>query len=256
MISPSVGQPPKIEVVSTFDATDADALVTNIDRHAMGLYTYARERGLKDESATYEERINNIMKDQANRRDAIETEQLILPNTGGKELGLPTGTIEGFDESGPMDTVEYIPTSGPMPSIGVNTGGKELGLPDVNVLNSNPQDFDSAEEFDIKGKEVFQEGNKVGNIDVRNYDDIIHIQDIEINKKGKGTGTKIFEQLKNEADMEGKKIVLTSDAMRGKEAQSRQRKLYDKLFTKNKGDNKVNWTTEEYYYVGNKAQSK
>jgi hypothetical protein len=52
-----------------------------------------------------------------------------------------------------------------------------------------------------------------------------------------------------DADKNGLTITLTSDAMRGKEGQKKNRALYEKLgFIKNTGANKRKDITEEYYY--------
>lgn len=103
--------------------------------------------------------------------------------------------------------------------------------------------------FTYSDRKLFKNGEKVGNITIEENDKNIYVADIEIDRKGKGTGTEFFNELKNKADNSGKYIILTSDAMRGKEEQKRQRKFYESLgFIKNKGTNKVKGISEEYYY--------
>lgn len=88
----------------------------------------------------------------------------------------------------------------------------------------------------------------IGAVHISEYDNILHIQDIYVVKSGTGLGTKTIKALINKAKKENKLLVLTSDAMRGKNNQKLNRELYTKLgFIKNSGQNKNKLTKEEFY---------
>ena len=93
------------------------------------------------------------------------------------------------------------------------------------------------------------ENEVVGSITLSRKDNIVNIDDIEVLRKGKGTGTKTIKDLMKSADKQGLIITLTSDAMRGKESQKLNRLWYKKLgFTRNVGKDKIKETSEEFYY--------
>lgn len=70
----------------------------------------------------------------------------------------------------------------------------------------------------------------------------IRLADIQLNgaDQGQGHGSAYIRSLQERAAAEGRPIVLSTDAMRGKQAQERQRKLYEGLgFQKNTGPDAV-----------------
>lgn len=100
-------------------------------------------------------------------------------------------------------------------------------------------------------KQLYDLDKNIGYIKTTREGDIINIDDIEVFKTGTGIGTNEIKSLMRNADRNGHTITLTSDAMRGKEGQKKNRALYEKLgFIKNAGKNKRKDITEEYYYQG------
>lgn len=91
----------------------------------------------------------------------------------------------------------------------------------------------------------------IGYIKTSREGDIINIDDIEVSRSGTGLGKEAIKNYMKKADKEGLIITLTSDAMRGKIGQKKNRELYKSLgFIKNSGANKRKDTTEEFYYMG------
>lgn len=92
---------------------------------------------------------------------------------------------------------------------------------------------------------------EIGYIKTTQNNNIINIDDIEMTRSGTGLGTVAIEDLMKKAKKEKLIITLTSDAMRGKVGQKKNRELYKKLgFTKNTGKNKIKETKEEFYFIG------
>lgn len=90
--------------------------------------------------------------------------------------------------------------------------------------------------------DIHHDGEKVGRAKVDDQPGHLRLADIEIQGKhqGKGIGSAVIRQLQARAQEAQKPMVLTSDAMRGKEAQGRQRALYERLgFEKNTGPGAV-----------------
>jgi len=100
--------------------------------------------------------------------------------------------------------------------------------------------------------DIKQDGKVVGYIKIDKEDNIIRIADIEMTKSGTGLGTEAIRNIMKQADKDKNIVALTSDAMRGKANQKKNRTLYTKLgFTKNTGKNKLKEVKyEEFYYIG------
>lgn len=91
-------------------------------------------------------------------------------------------------------------------------------------------------------------GNDVGYVKVEDEGTALRIADIEVKDKRKGIGSSVIKQVISQAEAQGKPVVLSTDAMRGKEAVRLQRQLYERLgFKPNKGPDAVT------YKVGKKA---
>lgn len=83
-------------------------------------------------------------------------------------------------------------------------------------------------------------GSKLGSVKIDEDANSIRIANIEVQEKGKGVGTSVIKQIQAEAAKKGKPVTLTTDAMRGKEAQEKQLRLYTRLgFVPNKGPDAV-----------------
>ncbi len=101
-------------------------------------------------------------------------------------------------------------------------------------------------------EEIFYNGKVIGYIKTSIYDNFINIDDIQVFKSATKSGTKAILEKINIARKERKILTLTSDAMRGKKIQSKNRKLYISLgFIKNSGKNKIKNTFEEFYILPN-----
>jgi ribosomal protein S18 acetylase RimI-like enzyme len=116
------------------------------------------------------------------------------------------------------------------------------------------------------------DGETVGKVKIDETDKFIRVSNIEINpaSRNAGIGSDAIRQIQADAASKGKPVVLTTDAMRGKEAQTAQRRLYERLgFVKNKGKEAVSetvggkavreeyvWKPEEFYQVDSELRAK
>jgi hypothetical protein len=107
------------------------------------------------------------------------------------------------------------------------------------------QNLDEKEiKYDIKQNEKI-----VGYYKLDIDDKSIRIADIQMNISGTGLGTQTIINIMKRATKDGKITTLTSDAMRGKENQKKNRELYKKLgFVKNTGKNKLKEAGYEEFY--------
>lgn len=110
------------------------------------------------------------------------------------------------------------------------------------------EDFSSFGDFTVNGKDLLRGGEKVGTVTLRVDGNRLVIDDIEITKQSKGTGTAAIKAIIDAAAERGMIVSLTTDAMRGKAAQKRLRDYYEQLgFTRNAKADKVKGIKEEYY---------
>jgi hypothetical protein len=101
-------------------------------------------------------------------------------------------------------------------------------------------------------QDIFYNDKVIGYIKISQYNDFINIDDIQVFKSGTKSGTKAILEMINKAKEENKIITLTSDAMRGKDNQKKNRNLYLSLgFIKNSGKNKIKNSYEEFYILPN-----
>jgi hypothetical protein len=99
--------------------------------------------------------------------------------------------------------------------------------------------------------DILSNGRKIGYIKTTADGKTTNIDDIEVYTGGTGEGTNAIKNVMKEANLNGGIVTLTSDAMRGKAGQAKNRKLYKSLgFTKNSGKDKQKGITEEFYYNG------
>ena len=104
-------------------------------------------------------------------------------------------------------------------------------------------------EAEIK-KDIKKTGKVIGYIKLDRSDkNLIRITDIEMNISGTGLGTKVIKAIMSEADKKREIVTLTSNAMRGKVGQKKNRELYLRLgFIKNTGKNKLKTVGYEEFY--------
>lgn len=91
---------------------------------------------------------------------------------------------------------------------------------------------------------ISRDGKSVGRIKIDDVGDALRIADIEIKpaNRNAGIGTEVIQQVQEQARERGVPVVLTTDAMRGVDAQQNQRRLYKGLgFTQNTGTNPVSY---------------
>ncbi len=91
--------------------------------------------------------------------------------------------------------------------------------------------------FKIGKNPIIYDGQEVGYIKLDDTGNALRIADIEItsSSRRKGIGSDTIKKVMEQAKAENKPLVLTSDAMRGKEGQKLNRAWYEKLgFQKNK----------------------
>lgn len=89
---------------------------------------------------------------------------------------------------------------------------------------------------------VLMNGTRVGHVKLDPGDNSMRIANIEIHPsyQNQGLGSDVIRQIQAQASDQGLPVTLTTDAMRGKEAQIAQRRLYERLgFIPNVGDNQV-----------------
>jgi len=99
-------------------------------------------------------------------------------------------------------------------------------------------------------KDIVYNNKVIGYIKTSTYDNFINIDDIQVFKSGTGKGTETIVKTINYAKKKGLIITLTSDSMRGKATQKKNRELYQRLgFIKNSGKNKIKHTYEEFYML-------
>jgi len=97
-------------------------------------------------------------------------------------------------------------------------------------------------------KDILFKNKVIGYISYTEDGQFFHIEDVQVFKSGTGSGTKAIKKIINMAKKKNKTVILTSDAMRGKDIQKKNRKLYLQLgFTKNSGKNKIKGIQEEFY---------
>jgi len=89
---------------------------------------------------------------------------------------------------------------------------------------------------------IVSDGVNVGRVKFEHGDQSTRIANIEVDPsfQNQGIGSDVIRQIQEEAAARGNPVVLTTDAMRGKEAQANQRRLYERLgFTPNRGADAV-----------------
>lgn len=89
---------------------------------------------------------------------------------------------------------------------------------------------------------IVVQGETVGRIRLSDIEGAIRIADIEIypSQRNQGIGTAVIRQIQDRAAREGRAVVLSTDAMRGRQAQKDQRRLYARLgFVPNQGPDKI-----------------
>jgi GNAT superfamily N-acetyltransferase len=94
----------------------------------------------------------------------------------------------------------------------------------------------------IRGDEIYRGDTRVGRVRLSETGGSLSIDDIEISPslRSQGIGSDVIRQLQERARQEGRPLTLTSDAMRGTDAQQRQRSLYERLgFEANTGPGRV-----------------
>lgn len=127
----------------------------------------------------------------------------------------------------------------------------------LNEWGYSPKEIETTSITD-NGKSVVDINSKfgkMGEMKLSREGNIINVDDIEVTRSGTGEGSKALTDLMRKADEEGLIITLTSDAMRGKVGQKKNRALYKKLgFIKNSGKDKIKDTKEEFYYIGNSSK--
>lgn len=116
----------------------------------------------------------------------------------------------------------------------------------------------SKEQQPITKKEsISYDGKDIGYIKTTKSGNFVNIDDIQVFKQGTGQGTQAIKNVMAQAEKDGTIVTLTSDAMRGKQNQKKNRELYEKLgFVKNSGANKIKGTKEEFYYKPQQQQAK
>jgi len=95
---------------------------------------------------------------------------------------------------------------------------------------------------EIRGGEIYRGDTRVGRVRLSETGGSLSIDDIEISPslRSQGIGSDVIRQLQERARQEGRPLTLTSDAMRGTDAQQRQRSLYERLgFEANTGPGRV-----------------
>jgi len=115
----------------------------------------------------------------------------------------------------------------------------------------------SKEQQPITKKEsISYDGKDIGYIKTTKSGNFVNIDDIQVFKQGTGQGTQAIKNVMAQAEKDGTIVTLTSDAMRGKQNQKKNRELYEKLgFVKNSGANKIKGTKEEFYYKPQQQQA-
>lgn len=108
-----------------------------------------------------------------------------------------------------------------------------------------------------KKESISYDGKDIGYIKTTKSGNFVNIDDIQVFKQGTGQGTQAIKNVMAQAEKDGTIVTLTSDAMRGKQNQKKNRELYEKLgFVKNSGANKIKGTKEEFYYKPQQQQAK
>lgn len=107
-----------------------------------------------------------------------------------------------------------------------------------------------------KKESISYDGKDIGYIKTTKSGNFVNIDDIQVFKQGTGQGTQAIKNVMAQAEKDGTIVTLTSDAMRGKQNQKKNRELYEKLgFVKNSGANKIKGTKEEFYYKPQQQQA-
>lgn len=104
--------------------------------------------------------------------------------------------------------------------------------------------------FEIGKNILTNNGENAGYLKLDNTGNALRIADIEVtpSMRGQGIGTSAIKQVMQQAKEDNLPVVLSSDAMRGKESQAKNRALYESLgFTKNKNF-KTDGVKEEYIW--------
>lgn len=140
----------------------------------------------------------------------------------------------------------------------------------VRVLNPGDEGYPTNAQWDdvsqtyvapvqIRGGEIYRGDTRVGRVRLSETGGSLSIDDIEISPslRSQGIGSDVIRQLQERARQEGRPLTLTSDAMRGTDAQRRQRSLYERLgFEANSGPSRVSErigsrnVTPEYVWRG------
>lgn len=110
------------------------------------------------------------------------------------------------------------------------------------------EEFSSFGDFSVAGRDLLRNGEKVGTVTLRVDGNRLVIDDIEIARQSKGTGSAAIKAIAEAAAERAMIVSLTTDAMRGKAAQKRLREYYERLgFIKNAKADKIKGIKEEYY---------
>lgn len=98
------------------------------------------------------------------------------------------------------------------------------------------------------GSSLQRDGEALGTLKLRVDGNRLVIDDIQITRRGQGAGTEAIRAIASTAQENGLFVALTTDAMRGKDAQKRLRAYYERIgFVANKKQNKLKGLDEEYY---------
>jgi len=174
---------------------------------------------------------------EAGMQEKIDPAQTAIAGTIGAAAG--AGLVKG----------------GEMAVKGVKAGAEQIGKlakeGEQAMMEMAGGGIPHATEYNRLKEPIEIDGKQIGQVTTTRDGNIINIDDIEVSKSRTGKGTETLQSFMQKADDEGLIITLTSDAMRGKESQKKNRELYKKLgFTKNSGKDRIKDTTEEFYYIG------
>lgn len=112
--------------------------------------------------------------------------------------------------------------------------------------------------FAIGKNPILHNGKEVGYLKLDDSGNALRIADIEItpSMRNQGIGSNAIKEVMAQAKESGKPVVLTSDAMRGKEAQKAQRALYQRLGFEKNSKLKTDGVKEEFVWQGEKQAPK
>lgn len=151
---------------------------------------------------------------------------------------------------------DAVPTNQPMTeaeaalaryrAVNPNDTGARVLSPGDQGYPTNAQWDEASQAYvapvEIRGGEIYRGDTRVGRVRLSETGGSLSIDDIEISPslRSQGIGSDVIRQIQERARQEGRPLTLTSDAMRGTDAQQRQRSLYERLgFQPNSGPNRV-----------------